>query len=205
MKGKMLVVEGLDGAGGETQTKLIKEFLESHGKNVLFVTYPDYSGPIGRIIHGFLHKEFNFPADVQFALYAADMVKDKQKILTALKDNRIVVANRYVTTTLAYQSVNGFPIAKGLQFAKNFDLPKPDMVIYLDIDPETSMKRKIEEKNNLDKFESDKNFLEKVRNQYLKLAKEKVFAKDWKVLDGKKDIDLVAKKIQNIVADVLDL
>ncbi len=203
MPGKLIVLEGLDGSGGETQTKILTNFLRQNGKDVLFVTYPDYSGAIGRIIHGFLHKEFNFSADTQFALYATDMVKDKQKILKALSENRVVVANRYLTSTLAYQSVGGFPLEKGLQFAKVFDLPKPDLVIYLDIDAETSMKRKFGEKNNLDKFEADKEFLNKVKAQYLKLVKNKVFAKEWKVVNGKKSIDEVAEDIQKIISGKL--
>ncbi len=205
MPGKFIVIEGIDGAGGETQTKLLINFLEHIGKNVLFVTYPDYSGAIGRIIHGFLHKEYNFPADVQFALYATDMVKDKQKILNALKENRIVVANRYITTTLAYQSAGGFPVERGLAFARNFELPKPDLVIYLDIDAETSMLRKTGEKNVLDKFESDKKFLGKVRAQYLKLARKKVFAREWKIINGKRHIEDVAEDIQKIVSQTLKL
>ena len=205
MRGKFVVVEGIDGAGGETQTRLLIKFLEENGKNVLFVTYPDYSGTIGRIIHGFLHKEFDFPADVQFALYATDMVKDKQKIFQALAEGRIVVANRYLTTTLAYQTVTGFPLEKGLQFAKNFELPAPDLVIYVDIDSETSMERKMGEKNNLDKFEANKEFLEKVRRQYLQLARKKIFAKEWKIVNGKKTIDEVAEEIKKIVTTKLKL
>ena len=205
MSGKFFVVEGIDGAGGETQTRLLTKFLEQSGKNVLFINYPDYSGAIGRIIHGFLHKEFNFSADVQFALYATDMVKDRQKIVNALKENRIVVANRYLTSTLSYQSVRGFPIEKGLQLAKAFELPKPDLVFYLDIDPDTSMKRKMGEKNDLDRHEADREFLLKVRAQYLKLAKDKIFAKEWKVINGKKDIDLVADEIKKTVSRILQL
>lgn len=200
-----VVIEGIDGAGGETQSKILGKFLEENGKTILHIFYPDYGGAIGRVIHGFLHKEFDFPADVQFSLYATDMVKDKQKILDALKEKKVVVANRYLTTTLAYQSVGGFEIKKGLEFANVFEMPKPDLAIYLDIDAETSVKRKMGEKNNLDKFESNKEFLEKVRAQYLKLAKEKIFAREWIMIDGRKSIDEVAKEIQKIVSKKLEM
>lgn len=199
MPGKFIVIEGIDGAGGETQTKLLTEFLKNNGKNVLQISYPDYSGGIGNLIHEFLHGKHNFSADVQFALYAADMVKDKQKIFESLASDQIVVANRYLTSTLTYQSIAGFETEKGIIFAENFNLPKPDVVIYIDIDSETSMKRKFGEKNSLDQFESNKQFLEKVRARYLELANKKVFANKWIVIDGKKSIEEVAKEIKEIV------
>lgn len=199
MSGKFIVIEGIDGAGGETQTKLLTEFLQKNGKNVLLIEYPDYTSGIGKLIQEFLHNEYDFSADVQFSLFATDMIKDKQKILDALNENKIVISNRYLLSTLAYQSTRGFQIEKGLEFAENFELPKPDLVIYIDIDVETSMKRKMGEKNNLDRHESDKKFLEDVRSRYLKLAIKKIFANEWVIIDGKKSIEEVAKEIREIV------
>jgi len=199
-QGFFCVLEGIDGAGGETQSKLLKEFLEKKNFRVEVIKYPDYSGPIGQIIHKFLHKEFEFSPAVQFSLYATDMVKDKEKILDAIKNKKIVVADRYIYSTLSYQSlVKGFKLEDGLKFVEIFDLPKPNLVIFLDVGPETSIKRKYKEKKNLDRHEADKGFLKKVREAYKNLAKNKIFAKEWIVVDGEKSIEEVAKKIQKIV------
>jgi dTMP kinase len=199
-KGLFLVIEGIDGAGGETQSKLLKEFLEKKNFIVEAIKYPDYSGPIGQIIHKFLHKEFEFSPATQFSLYATDMVKDREKILDAIKNKKIVIADRYFHSTLSYQSlVKGFKLEDGLKFAEIFDLPKPDLVILLDITPKISVKRKYKEKENLDRHEADEEFLKKVREGYITLAKDKIFAKEWVVVNGEKSIEEVAKEIQGIV------
>lgn len=201
----LCVIESIDGGGTETQTKLLKEFLEKKGKKIEFLKYPDYQGPIGNLIHEFLHKKFDFSPAVQFSLYATDMIKDKEKILDA-KKGKIVIADRYFTSTLAYQSMTkGFSLDKGLKFAEIFDLPKPDLVIFLNVSPETSIKRKFKEKNSLDRHEEDKEFLGKVREGYLDLIKKKIFAKEWVIVDGEKSIEEVAKEIQKIVLEKLKI
>jgi len=194
-----IVLEGIDGAGIETQSKLLKEFLMKRGHQVEYLTYPDYARPIGNLIHRFLYKEFDISADVQFSLYVTDMVKDKNKIEEAIRQGKDVVAERYATTTLAYQTLKGFPLEKGLKFIELFGLPTPDLVIFLEISPETSIRRKSKEKVNLDRHEEDKEFLEKVRQSYHGLINKKVFAKEWVMIDGEKNIEEVAEKIQRIV------
>jgi len=199
-----IVFEGIDGAGTETQSNLLMKFLEKEGKKTELIRYPDYEGPIGKLIHDFLHKKFNFPPDVQFSLYATDMLKDRERIFEVLKENKIVIADRYFTSTLAYQSIaKGFPLEKGMKFAEIFDLLKPDLVIFLDIIPETSIKRKFKEKNALDRHESDKEFLGKVRESYLNLIKNRIFAKKWIIIDGEKSIEEVAKEVQKIAVNEL--
>lgn len=197
--GLFVVIEGIDGAGGETQSKLLKQFLEEKGKEVELIKYPDYEGPIGKLIHDFLHKKFDISPEVQFCLYATDMVKDRERIEKALREGKIVIADRYLTSTLAYQTLQGFPLEKGLEFAKFFGLPTPDLAIFLEITPETSIKRKFKEKNDLDRHESDKDFLRKVNESYRNLIENKIFAKEWVVIDGEKPIEEVAKEVQKIV------
>jgi len=195
-----IVIEGIDGAGGTTQTNLLKKFLEEKNFEVELIKYPDYSNPIGKLIDEFLNKKFDFSPETQFGLYALDMVKDREKILESLKEGKIVLADRYIHSTLAYQCMaKEFPLEKGLKFVEIFELPKPDLVILLDIKAETSIRRKFREKNELDRHEADREFLERVREGYLKLAEEKIFAKEWIIVDGEKSIEKVAEEIQKIV------
>jgi dTMP kinase len=203
-RGFFCVLEGIDGAGGETQSKLLKDFLEKKNLEIETIKYPDYSGPIGQLIHKFLQNVFEFSPAVQFSLYATDMVKDREKIINAIKNKKIVIADRYIYSTLSYQClVKGFELENGLRFIEIFDLPKPDLVILLDISPETSIKRKYKEKKKLDRHEADKEFLKKVREAYWSLAKNKVFAKEWVIVDGEKSIEEVASEIQKIIAQKL--
>jgi len=194
-----IVFEGLDGSGCETQSKILKDFLEKKKFQVEYINYPKYSDPIGQMIKDFLYRKENLPKDVVFLLFALNQLEDKEKILKAIKDKKFVISARYFTSNLAYQTVNGFPLKKALSFAELMEMPKPDLVIFLDVPPEIGYKRKKGEKENLDRYESDLNLQKKVVENYKKLIWDKIFAKEWIVVDGEKTIEEVAEKIQKIV------
>lgn len=195
-----LVIEGLDGAGGSTQSNLLKEFLEEKSFKVEIIRYPDYSNPIGKVIRKFLDNEFDISPEAQFLLYSLDMVKDREKIFKNLEEGKIVLADRYIFSTLAYQCfAKKFSLRKGLKLVEIFELPKPDLVILLDIKPETSMRRKMKENKRLDRHEKDLRLLKRVREGYLRLARKNVFSKEWVVLDGEKGIKEVSEEIKKIV------
>lgn len=200
-----VVIEGIDGAGGETQTKRLIEFLHSREKETEFVNYPNPESLIGKIIYDFLDKKIDITPDVQFSLYATDMALDRERINAALRAGKVVIADRYLLSALAYQcGAKGFSLERGLEFAKLLNLPVPDIVILLDISVGTSIKRKSGENKKLDRHEEDKAFLEKVREGYQNLAKNKIFAKEWVVVDGEKSIEDVASEVQKIVLDKLE-
>lgn len=195
MLGKFLVIEGIDGAGCGTQTELLKENLNARLLSpVLHLRYPNYNNPIGSTIHEFLHGAFKLNVETQFILYALDMLNDMNRIKYALKKGRIVLADRYLTTTLAFQGAQDFPLEKALKFADLFNFEKPDFIFYLKVSPETSMIRKKKEKTDLDVFESDMRLRKKVSQQYDYLAKNNIFGK-WIIIDGEKSINEVAKQI----------
>jgi dTMP kinase len=194
-RGKLIVFEGVEGAGVEVQTKLITDYLKETGKKVKRLYYPDYSGPIGRLIHEYLHSKFNLSVDLQFLLYAADFIKDKTRIEEWLEQGNIIIADRYFTSTLAYQGLRGFSIEKALEFANLFSIPKPDLIIFLKISAEVSIKRKLKEKDDLDRNESDKNFIKQVSNFYDQIIQKQIFAK-WVVIDGEKTIEEVSEDIK---------
>lgn len=203
--GKLVVIEGIDGAGGETQTRLLENELKKKGIDYLHLEYPDYAGPIGKLIHEFLHEKHEFNAKTQFLLYATDMVKDIPKIRQAKKQGKLVIADRYLTSTLVYQKMKEFPRKKGLEFARLFELPEPDLVFYLDISPEVSIKRKEEEKGReLDRHEKNKRFLKKLRKEYLRFAKESSFG-EWTVIDGEKSKQEVFEEIKKQLKRRFDL
>jgi dTMP kinase len=199
MKGKLIVIEGIDGAGCGTQTELLKEKLnERLSQPVLHIRYPNYNNPVGVTIHKFLHEELGLSVDMQFFIYSLDMLKDMSEIKKALDEGRIVLADRYFTSTLAYQCAQGFPIEKALKFADLFDFVKPDLIIYLKVSAETAMKRKKMEKNNLDLFERDLELRKKVSKKYEELASKNIFGK-WVIVDAEKSIEEVANEIKKAV------
>lgn len=192
---KFIVMEGIEGAGGETQSKLLFDFFKEQGKRVKRLSYPDNKGPIGELIHRFLHREYEFSPQVQFLLYFSDFLKDKQKIEKWQKEGEITVLDRYFTSTLAYQCAQGFSLSEALNIAKTFELPKPDLIFYLKISPETGIQRKLKEKNNLDRHESSKQFIERVADFYEKLIKNQIYT-NWVVIDGERAIREVFEDVK---------
>ncbi len=193
---KLIVFEGIDGAGGGTQSGLLLNYLKKEKIPAERLIYPDYQGPIGKLIHEFLHKKYELPVKLQFLLYFTDFIKDQGKIRNWLKQRKIVICDRYFTSTLAYQGLKGFPIKTALKIAKNFGLPEPDLIIYLKISPETSMKRKIKEKRNLDRHEADEKFLGELGKSYERLIKKQIFSR-WITIDGEKPAKEVFEEIKS--------
>lgn len=197
-RGVMLIADGIDGAGTETQSKLLFDYFKGQKKPVKRLCYPDYSKPIGKLIHEYLHKKYDFPVEVQFLLYATDYIKDRKKINNWLKESKIIICDRYFTSTLAYQGSQGFSVEKMLEFAKLFEIKKPDIIIYLKVSPEVSISRKFKEKRSLDRNEANIKFLVQVSEFYEKLIKKQVFGK-WVAIDGEKSIQEVFKDIKKVL------
>jgi dTMP kinase len=136
--------------------------------------------------------------NVQFLLYFSDFIKDQLYINNCLKNKVIVVADRYFTSTLAYQVAKGFSLQKAIEISKIFNLISPDIIFFLKITPEISMERKKKEKGSLDLHERDLSFLSKTLSCYDYLCKNNIFSK-WRVIDGSKSIEEVFKEVKGIL------
>jgi len=194
-----IVIEGLDGCGGETQTKLLKKyFIKNKIPHKIFRS-PDYNSPTGKRIKLYLDEKIELNPEDAFKLFASDTLLTSKKIE---KEGKLVVMDRYITSTIVYQAARGFDFEKGIEFTESMDYQKPDAIIYINIKPETSMGRKRKEKGKLDYHESKLNYLKKVRKFYLQEAKRNVLSK-WYIIDGEKSIQDVHKDILRIVKKFL--
>jgi dTMP kinase len=202
MKGKLVVFEGIDGSGTETQSKMLLSALKKQGIAAARLEYPDYEGDLGGTIRRFLDKKTELSARAQFLLYALDMVKDEEKIDGLLSGGSTIICDRYFPSTIAYQGIRGFPQAGALRFAEDFGLPKPDIVFFLNITPEESMKRKMGEHGKLDRNEADKALLSAVNASYGRMASENVFGR-WFVIDGTRKKDEVHAQVMGVLSKVL--
>ncbi len=198
MRGKLIVFEGIDGAGTETQSKMLLSHLRSKGVKAERIFYPDYEGDLGKLIKQFLDKKKELSPEMQFVLYAGDMVKDRQKISGWLDEGKTVIADRYFNSTIVYQGLRGFKLEKALRFAEDFGIPKPDIVILLRISALLSAKRKMGENGKLDRHEEDVSFLEAVSRSYQKMAMDNVFG-SWFVVDGERPKEDVQKEVLKIL------
>ncbi len=196
-----IVIEGLDGAGGETQTQLLKEYLTKNKIPHKTFRSPDYTRPIGKVIKSYLDQELRLDPDSAFMLFASDTLLTSKQIEKE-KKNKVVVIDRYITSTIPYQAARGLDFEKGIKFVEFMSYQKPDVIIYIDIKPETSIKRKRREKERLDYHESRLDYLKKVREFYHREAKRNVLGK-WYIIDGEKDIQQVHEDILKIVKKFL--
>lgn len=153
MKGKLIVIEGLDGSGKSTQEELLKKKLSDIGMNVNFIKLPNYDDPACELVKMYLAGRFgNKPGDVNAyaasAFFAADRYVSyncywKEKYL----NGEIFLADRY-TTSNAYHQLTKTDRADWdsyLEWLEDFEykkmgIPKPDAVIYLDMPIDVSQK-----------------------------------------------------------------
>ncbi|MDD3292840.1 MAG: dTMP kinase [Candidatus Pacebacteria bacterium] len=198
-KGKFIIIEGIDGCGGETQTRLLSDFLLKQGKEIKELTYPQYDKPIGQLIHNFLYEKYDLSPEVQALIYFSEFVKDKEEIKKDIDEGKILISDRYFTSTLVYQGLRGVELEKLISLSNLFDIVRPDMCIYLKISPETSRKRKSKEKQgDLDRNERDLELLKNLVNVYDKVAKNNLFCK-WEIINGEQSIEEVHNQIIKLI------
>ncbi len=203
-KGYLIVIEGMDGSGKTTQAKLLKKYLESKGYPVVLLKEPT-DGPKGRLIRMKLENGNVDQFDLM-RLYAEDRYENvTNNIIPALNDGKIVIVDRYVPSSLVYQSING-PSLEQILEANRF-APIPDMVIIIDIAEEEAIRRMQNENKRRDAFER-KEFLKKVKEKYLTLPQELKKFSGWDktrfiIVNGMRKQEEVFREIKKAVDELL--
>ena len=194
-KAFFIVLDGGDGSGTSTHSQLLAGFLEYKGFKVHLTQEPSKS-EIGKILRKFL-KDKEIPPTTDALLFAADRdLHYHNEIQKKLNEGYIVISDRYLESSIIYQSTQSDKISVEWIKLLNKFVGQPDLTIILDIDPKIALARKNEEQ--LEKFE-ELVFLEKVRNLYLARAKQE----DYFTVSSDDIIELVQEKIQKIVLDKL--
>jgi dTMP kinase len=194
-KSYFIVIDGIDGAGTTTHSSLLAGFLEGRGLSTHLTQEPSNS-EIGGILRKFL-KNKDIPACTDALLFAADRsLHYFNEIKSKLNEGCIVISDRYIESSIVYQSIQSDEIS--IEWVKEINkfAGEPDITIILDINPKISLSRKTQE--DLEKFE-DTTFLDKVRELYLKRAEQK----GYHVINSDDIIEIVQEKIQEIVIDKL--
>jgi dTMP kinase len=195
-----IVIEGIDGAGCETQGKNLIKLLADSGKKASLIKYPDYERNVGKIIREFLYDNKNLSPEQQFLLYTMQFVMDKKMISEKRKDD-ILISDRYFSTTLCYQTLEGIDMKMAVDFAKNFQIELPDAIFYLNVDPDIAIKRKHGEDKEKNFREKDFDFIRKTHKQYQMLVDNQVWGK-WINIDGNKGIEEITNNIYNEVLKI---
>lgn len=193
-----IVIEGIDGAGCETQATRLIEALKTQGKKPFYIKFPHYDTPVGKMIREFLYEnKIKHNASEQFLLYTLQFIFDKDLITEKMKDH-VVIADRYFSTTLCYQTLEGFDEDKAVRYAEDFEIVKPDAVLYLDVPPETAIKWKYGENKEKNFREKDHTFIKRTYEKYNDLVQRNVWAK-WIRINGEQSKEKVTDEIIEVI------
>lgn len=214
---KLIIIEGLDGSGKSTQVALLEDYFKNKNVNYKKIKLPDYENPSSTLVKMYLGGEFGKSADdvnayAAGAFYAVDRFASyKLNWGKDYENGTLILADRYATSNSIYQ-MGKMPENKWdsyLDWSADFEynkigIPKPDVVIYLDMPIEISQKlmtsRYSGDEGKKDVHEVDVEFLKKCRESALYTAKKQ----DWKVVEcsnGKNPLPIeeIHKKIIEIV------
>jgi dTMP kinase len=209
MKGKLITFEGIEGCGKTTQTDLICRLLDSRGKAYVRTREPGGT-PVGEAIRAILldPKNRNLTDMTELLLYVADRAQHiVERILPALNQGVLVLCDRFMDATLAYQGYG-----RGLNRSRIMELNalatnglKPDLTLLIDLPAEVGLNRAMErnqQKGIADfegRFEEEALvFHERVREGYLRLAEEE--PERFRIVDGTRSPEEAHSQILSLMA-----
>jgi len=191
--GIFIVVEGLDGSGKTTQAKVLASRLRRNHK-ALYTAEPS-RGKVGIFIRNrILYGEKRPSTIVEALLFAADRVEHVQnEVQPALEEGQIVVSDRYLYSSLAYQGSAGLSI-QWIESINQHAL-KPDLALFIDVDPEEVFHRLKRRKSVMENLETQR----RVREIYLKFVEKGDLVR----IDGDQTKSQVADEIYAIANNFL--
>lgn len=212
-KGKLLVFEGIDGSGKTTQIKLLSKKLKVKNIPYEVISFPQYGkNEFANQIYDYLSGKFGKLAEIDpytiAKVYASDRKTVKDLVKSWLESGKLVIANRYVSSSKAHLGANlpkgrqqdFFKWLESLEYETN-KMPREDITILLDADPAVSQKNlKGEEKKDI--HEGSLKHLTQAGKIYLQLAKKNP---NWYVIDCMKSGQMRTKEdIHRQILDILE-
>lgn len=197
--GKFIVLDGPDGCGKTTQAKLLAQWLQEQGVPTELFRDPGGTAIGEKIRQILLNPEhIAMSTSTEVMLYMAARAQLwAEKIAPALKNNKCVLLDRWLSSTCAYQGcAGGFGMEKIVKIATDcLERPWPDLTIILDVDLETGANRLKAQPDRME--QKGKEYHQRVREGFLELAESR---EDFFVLDGADDVKTVHKKILEVLA-----
>ncbi len=188
-----VAIEGIDGSGKSTVISHLAGILPR-----VYATREPSGGPIGRLIKEWVLRGGSSDPHVDALLFAADRIEHyRREIQPKIRENFLVVTERYIESSIAYQGAAGVSI----EFVKyiNSLVPRPDLTIILDVDPEIAIAR-IARRGEVEKYEHVP-FLRRVREIYLRRAAEEGHP----VVDASRPPEAVAREVAEIIKTRLQI
>jgi dTMP kinase len=189
----LIIIEGLDGSGKSTQTELLENYLAEKGVDFKKIKLPDYDSASSTLVKMYLAGEFGKSAEdvnayAAGALYAVDRFASyKLRWEEDYKAGTLILADRYATSNSIYQmeKISEDKWDEYLEWSEDFEynkigIPKPDLVIYLDMPVDVSQKlmthRYDGDEGKKDIHEANTEFLERCRKSALYTAHKQGWA-----------------------------
>lgn len=163
MKGKLIVIEGVDGSGKQTQSEKLYRTLLNKGIRVLKIEFPDYKSESSSLVKMYLRGDFGKnPDDISAYVASSFFAVDRYASYTTkwkkfYESGGVVIADRYTTANMVHQASKFTDQDERDQFLEwlahlefeMYGIPKPDLVFFLDVPPEISMEITKERKNKI--------------------------------------------------------
>ncbi len=200
-RGTFLTFEGIDGSGKSTQARLLAEHLHHQGRDVVLTREPGGSDGAEEIRSLVLQGDPDrWSAETEILLFTAARRDHLERTIEpALAEGKVVICDRFADSTRMYQGLSRGDL-RGLvdQLHSLMIGREPDMTLLIDMDPETGLSRAKGRQGAEERFEDfGLDLQQQMRAGFLGLAQE--FSDRFRVVDGNRDMDSVARDVTEIV------
>ncbi len=196
-----IVLEGIDGAGKGRQRNELTSFLSRKYDRITSIDFPNHDNILYKhLIHPVLHGEINLSPKAWFMSFVLDQLMSQESIKAAKgSTDTHVIADGYFTTAIVYQCIleQVFTIEQALEIAQDFEVTSPDLAVYIDVDPEVALTRKLTEEGHdegMDMYEGKITKQKTIRAGFQKLVHEQIFC-PWEQVDGSASVEEVLTAI----------
>jgi len=194
MIGVLVNLEGIDGCGKSTQSKLLRGKLEDEGEKVIILKEPT-KRPHGQKLWDMLHGKRKASNEEILELFVLDRKQHvEEKIQPALDDRTVVLMDRYYYSSMAYQVAGGIDVGDIRE--KHAFAPKPDVVLIFDLPVSVALER-VKGHSDADEFEKEEH-LEKVREAYLDLENDPLV----RIVDATRTPEEIFGNVWKLVSEV---
>ncbi len=191
MKGKLIVIEGIDGSGKSTCAKNLAEILNSINIKTIYTFEPTHSHYGAKLREGMLSEYLD--AEEELLLFVKDRKEHiEYMIKPALEEGYFIILDRYFYSSIAYQGAKGIDINRIINMHKDFII-KPDIVFIFHLPIDIALNRIISKRGIADRFENE-TYLKKVDKIFHSFNEPFIHH-----IDTDKDIKIVDEELFNIL------
>lgn len=191
MKGKLIVIEGIDGSGKSTCAKNLTEKLNSINIKTIYTFEPTHSHYGAKLIEGMLSEDLD--AEEELLLFVKDRKEHiEYMIKPALEEGYFIILDRYFYSSVAYQGAKGIDINRIINMHKDF-IVKPDIVFIFHLPIDIALNRIISKRGIADRFENE-TYLKKVDKIFHSFNEPFIYH-----IDTDKDIKIINDELFNIL------